>query len=447
MEQSIFLCPFTKRAHKGMLYSFLIRMQQNQCIILKPSHLRSLAQDLLLSPLTLRRQLLSFTQTKHFSIRRVEQGIEIRRFDTVPTYCGVSISSDFIYENDLSSSELILFAAILMLQRGGKDALTRKQLACRTGFSMRQVAYSLKSLYSKKLLTQDTQHEDYVRHTKEGRIEDIRERRIWVVSSHILNLPCFKIAPLKESNRYPVINNRSFSTHSVENSLKKSDLEEVWKKYKKKFKAHDFESLKGTKKTLLKHKNSLPRQEKIFQILQKFLETPFLKIAHQFGWQEAIVECYGRKKCFVGDSSRHINKYGSHKPGLVWIIQHATEILTGKYTPKEMSWAQRIWKKGGEKLQKKPDSPASKATLKTLPPLWKMEEEIRNTPSYSLSEREARISVLKRVGGVLYNTWIKTCQVLELKKGIINLKAPNSFTADMILKKLILPFNLKLKIV
>ena len=343
MIQSIFLCPFTRRAHKAMLYSFLVRIQQNQSVTLHSSDLHRLAKGLLLSPLTLRRQLLSFAQTKHFSVRKVEKGIEVRRFSTQPSYCGISIETDFIHKHALSSSELILFAAILLLQKKEKGALTRKQLACRTGFSVRQVAYSLKSLYKKGVLLRDKQHEEYVRNTKEGRIEDTRDRNVWVVPPHLLNLACFKIAPLKDSSGYPVINNRSFLFNPLNSSTKKSDLEFIWKFYKEKFKAHSFESLKGTEIALVKRKLSLKDPRTILHAIQSFVATPFLKVAHQFGWQEAIIECYNRKQCLIGDSSRHINKYSSHKPGLVWIIQHAQQIINHKYTPKDLTQAQKKW--------------------------------------------------------------------------------------------------------
>ena len=89
-----------------------------------------------------------------------------------------------------------------------------------TGFSMRQIAYSLKSLTQKGFLICSTQEEDYVRNTKvEGRVEDKRIRKIHIVNPKNTELlSCCKIAPLKKYNLDNPVNT---------NGYKKSDLEKI----------------------------------------------------------------------------------------------------------------------------------------------------------------------------------------------------------------------------
>jgi DNA-binding IscR family transcriptional regulator len=166
MEQGIFLCPFSQRASMTFLFSWMFSVQENQEVDITPHELLDKAQSLGLHPTTLKRQIDSLTKNKYFSLQKRGGGYTLTRSSLSPSYLALSLKSSFFKKHSLRVSEAVLFSAILILQKKGRSALTRKALAGRTGFSLRQVCYSLQSLKKKGLLVYGVQQETYVRHTQ-----------------------------------------------------------------------------------------------------------------------------------------------------------------------------------------------------------------------------------------------------------------------------------------
>lgn len=439
MEQGIFLCPFSKRASVTFLFSWMISFQEDQTVNITPDNLLVKAHQFGVHPTTLKRQIDALPHNKYFSLQKRGGGYTLSRSSLLAPYLSIYLKPSFLRQHTLSTSEVVLFSAILILQKKGKEALTRKALSGRTGFSLRQVCYCLQSLKKKGLLVSGNQREKYVRHTQEGRIEDTRDRRVYLIPlKHISKIDC-KIAPLKELIKNPVINNGSLGRKSCNIQRKRSDFKVVWNFYKKNFHQHTFENFYGAIK-LLKLKNiSLPDSQVLLDVLQKAKEIPFLKVANKFGWQEAIIECYGRSGSIVSDASNHISKYKNHKPGFVWFVTHAQRILKGVYQPKDPSYKQRFWstlfvaKKGlAVKTNYKP----------ILRRKHDLEKDISSNITFSAEERELHLLLLRRAGEGLYAAWIKSCQYVTAKDGISMIKAPSKFVRDMVEQKILIPRGL-----
>ena len=437
MEQKIFLCPFSKRAHRALVYSFLVNIPLGKQVILRATDLRNLSVSLNLSPLSLKRQLLYFHDPKYFSICKEGEGMMVERSSLQHSYCGLYLDAKFIHQYNLKTSDTLIFAGILFLQKKGRGALTRKQLAARTGFSLRQIAYSLQFLASKGLIERGLQKESYVRHSKDGRIEDIRERTIWKIPLSIMNHIGFKFAPLKGTNRYPVNTNGFLGKPSSKKSFSKSDFLNIWDLYLTKFKQTSFEERDKSWRYLQKNVNSkdwgaLPA------LIQQAARSSFLKRANQHGWQEAVVASYAQKGCKLSDASRHINGYKNHRTGFLWFINHKISIMRGKYqekppSPQQQRWNERVFSSTFKQVKQ-----GRGPTSSPLNP-EKIRQEIQAQFSFSPVEKRLRLWLMEKVGAGIYQSWIKPCALSVEEKGKALLRTPNKFFKDMLYQRVEIP--------
>jgi hypothetical protein len=438
MEQGIFLCPFSQRASMTFLFSWLVSFQEDQKVNITPNDLLVKAHQFGLHPTTLKRQIDSFPKNKYFSLQKRGGGYTLSRSSLLAPYLSIYLNPSFLRQHTLSTSEVVLFSAILILKKKGKGALTRKALAGRTGFSLRQVCYSLQSLKKNGLLVSSVQRERYVRHTQEGIIEDTRDRKVYVIpTKHIKNIDC-KIAPLKDLIKNPVINNGSLGTPSVDEKEKQSDFKDVWEFYKKNFKQHAFENFHGAL-NYLRMKGATPlAPKKLIEMFRQVKNTPFLKIANKFGWQEAVVECYGRSGSLISNSSNHVSKYKNHRPGFAWFVAQAQRILRGDYKPKDPSYKQLQW----ATLFKDNKTDVVKTRTTSKPSSKALEGEIQENTAFDSQEKDLRLSLLKRAGASLYKTWFSNCMTVREEGGTVHLKAPSMFVRDMIQQKILIPLGL-----
>ena len=438
MEQSIFLCPFSQRASMTFLFSWLASIQQEQKVNITPNALLDKAQSLGLHPTTLKRQMDSLTKNKYFSLQKRGGGYTLTRSSLSPTYLSIALKPSFFKQHSLNSSESVLFSAILILQKKGQAALTRKAMAGRSGFSLRQVCYSLQSLKKKGLLVSSSQRESYVRHTQEGTIEDTRDRKVYVIPpKYIKNIDC-KIAPLKDLINNPVKNNGSLGCRVSKENDKQSDFKEVWEYYKKNFTQHGFDSLYGALYYLKKKGVGLQDPKKLLEMFHQAKNIPFLKVANKFGWQEAVLECYGRAGNQISDSSNHVSKYKNHRPGFAWFVMQAQRILRGEYQPKDPSYKQQHWATLFK--DKKMDVVKTRTTSK--PSSKALEGEIQENTAFDSQEKDLRLSLLKRAGASLYKTWFSNCMTVREEGGTVHLKDPSMFVRDMIQQKILMPLGL-----
>lgn len=442
MTTHLLVCPFIKKAQLTCLYSWIFSLPSGTIIKTDRKVLKDLSIAFAVHPSTIKRQLHSLQSSKYFSFEKGREGGTIKRTVLNSNHCTVSLSHSIIKQHRLSSSEIVILTALYFYQSRKKRIPARKVIAGRTGFSLRQVSYALKTLKQKGLASSFYQKEPYTRHSKGDVIQDIRHRKTYSISNDLFQL-C-KIAPLKDNYRYPVIKNNGFliskSYINKNNQDKKSDLNKIWNIYKKKFNPHSFESFFGTKKYLKSFGINRLNTEQATQVLEIFSKNQFLKLAHTFGWQEAVTELYQRKGLLIGTTSSHLQKYGDHKPGLGWILKNAAKILKGIYDFKETSKKQKQWENNYQPAgNKNPIGEKGREAL--LPSAEEISAEITRKFEGNPDAKKGHLSILKKVGNILYHTWIKACQV-TLDEGVIKIKSPSSFHRDMIDVKIILPYGL-----
>ena len=494
-DKPVKVYPFLRQGNTTLAVSWLLSYDVNTSQPINTGLVCDTAVSLGLHPITLKRQLCRINHNKYFSLERDRGGeFLLSRSNVTVSLCYSYLPTSLL--NELSPSESILLAAISFFKRNNKPVPPRHTLSARTGFSMRQISYSLKSLTQKGLLVSRTQHESYVRHSKEkGRIEDVRDRMSYTLSDKAFN----KIAPLKDVIRFPVKNR----------FLQQSKFfDELFNFYGNHFQVHPFESVSGCRKYFHDHGDKTLSNDQLLEAVRKATSNRFLKLANRFGWQEGVTACYEYKghKEYLTDNSYHINKYKSHKPGLGWILKHARDILDGKYderggesdsqkdlTKQQISQIEietsdhkkhfHVYNNGKESIysahisrnvegvlerekrlsDKNIDCPMGKrgnqsaymdrfdkghtslrplhvqTTMKPKKPT--LEEEIER--SYASDERSIHLMILKQTGEGVYRRWIKPCIVNISKTGKVRLKSPNRFMMDMIYQKVILPLNLQ----
>ena len=248
---------------------------------------------------------------------------------------------------------------------------------------------------------------------------------------------------LKDLIKNPVKNNGSLGCRVSKENDKQSDFKEVWEYYKKNFTQHGFDSLYGALYYLKKKGVGLQDPKKLLEMFHQAKNIPFLKVANKFGWQEAVLECYGRAGNQISDSSNHVSKYKNHRPGFAWFVMQAQRILRGEYQPKDPSYKQRHWATLFK--DKKMDVVKTRTTSK--PSSKALEGEIQENTAFDAQEKDLRLSLLKRAGASLYKTWFSNCMTVREEGGTVHLKAPSMFVRDMIQQKVLIPLGLTGKMV
>jgi hypothetical protein len=409
--------PFVRKGGETLLFSWLVSLEKGRSYPLTKTHIKELSEALNCHSDSLKRKLNAFSSCEFFTIEKRRGGFIIHRSDKDVRYQGVVVDIESISSFCLSNCELVLFSALVYFHLKQKDIPPRCKLAAMTGFSMRQIAYSLKSLKSNKLLIESNQTESYVRNTQEeGRIEDIRVRKVHCVNTaqqDILNT-C-KIAPLKNINKNPVNTN----------GFIKSDLKDIANYFSKSFNQSSI-TCSGLNKAITKHQ--ITNLEDVRKAIDKVKVTPFLHKAMQFGWQEAVIECYQQQKARIWEQSKHLTKYCQKKLGINWILKNIRKILSGYYDQRSLSGkAQKIW--NPNKDQQKGRTKQGNQTQTTQICERKVKEKIQTDSSYTEEERGVRLHLVEKLGASIYQAWIDTAQVI-FEKGTLVLKGKNRFIQD-----------------
>ena len=452
MANTVTLLPFLRQGTNSMLYAYFANFAPGQQLTLTTKILQKVGVHTGVHLSSVRRYIQKQPQNRYFIIKKEGLFFTVIRSDLVLNGQKVAININKLQKYGLTLSETVVIAALSHFSQSKKKVPTRHRLAYMTGFSLRQISYAFKSLASKKLIKPVRQEEQYVRTTKrEGRVEDIRQRKTYELNNEDTFLAgCFKSAPLKKSYRNPVIkNNRSFKFDM--NKHKKSFLHDIWKFYGKHFKPHSFESLQGLKKFCVKNNIAIPAARAMLAII-KFRETPFLKVAHGFGWSEAVVEMFNRQKLSVGLRSKYLEKYRSHKPGLGWILKNIDAIIKNLYAIRCRSGSAitveniKTFSSGKAFQEKAVDkAPLSSSLRKNLSYVYACKEIMQFTED-THGEKAAHFTVLKWVGSRSYLSWLSACVIRGISKDKIVIKAPSAFHRAMIEAKIILPLSLERKV-
>ncbi|MAP25065.1 MAG: hypothetical protein CMM87_06005 [Rickettsiales bacterium] len=413
----IFIFPFIRKGGETLLFSWLISLEKGGSYPLAKTHIKELSEALNCHSASLKRKLNALSSCEFFTIEKKRGQTVIHRSDKDVRYQGVIVDTKSLSSFRLSNCELVLFSALVYFHLKQKDIPPRCKLAAMTGFSMRQIAYSLKSLKSKKLLIESNQTESYVRNTQEeGRVEDIRVRKVHCVNpaqQDILN-NC-KIAPLKDINKNPVNTN----------GFIKSDLKDIANYFSKSFNQSSI-TCSELNKSITKHQ--ITNLEDVRKAIDKVKATPFLHKAMQFGWQEAVIECYQQQKARIWEKSKHLTKYCQKKLGINWILKNLKRILSGYYDQRSLSdKAQKIWNPNKE--QQKDKTKPEKQPKNNQICERKIKEKIQTDSSYAEEERGIRLHLMEKLGASIYHAWIDTAQVI-LEKGTLVLKGRNRFVQD-----------------
>ena len=403
-----------------LLFSQLISLKKNTQVVLKGKDLYALSRLMGIHSSSLNRKLLKLETNPFFTIIKREGGFVVHRSNKDVSYKGVKLDLDSLSSFHLSNCELVLFSALLYFHLKQKDIPPRCKLAAMTGFSMRQIAYSLKSLKSKKLLIESNQTESYVRNTQEeGRVEDTRIRKVHIVNpTHQDILESCKIAPLKDINKNPVNTN----------GFNQSDLKGIIDYFSHTFKQSPV-AISRLSKILARE--SITDINDLKKAIDQVKATPFLQKAAQFGWQEAVIECYQQQKARIWERSQHLTKYCQKKLGLNWIIKNIKKILSGYYDQKTLSnKAQKAWivrdkPKGERVLQRNKLHDLNQQKIKE----GQLRQAIRMNTSYSKEEKGARLHLMEKLGQSIYQAWIDKSQVI-FENGTLLLKGSNRFIQD-----------------
>lgn len=216
--------------------------------------------------------------------------------------------------------------------------------------------------------------------------------------------------------------NKKRGSFLPQESVQENFLKEVFKKIESLgIFLTDFD--KKAKKKFLAKRISEIGLNRVLTTITAFAESSFLKKANGFGWQEAIVQSYQDKGGVIWPASKHLDRYGKTKPGLVWILKNTTKILQGKYDDKPLSdSASKKWAYDSKATD-------NSAEVKVIT-RSEVEQDIESQTK-SDQERNFRRELLDHFGERVYHSWLAHLEFEKTEKKIL-LKAKSRFVLDKI---------------